>query len=383
MSLPVASCAVGGGIKKNALLLDRARYFALFLLWFVFIGLRGFIYVDWLSYYPFYNELPSLLDGGAAVARCLEKATFEKGYVLYSILLKTVSGNYFFFTCVSSSIDFIIMFWAFKRYAPGQAVLCFAFFWIFDGLVLTCSALRNVKSIMLFLISLKYAQERRIVPYFALNILGFFFHLSAIVYLPLYFVITRRFSFSFYVLLFAAGNIIYLFQIKWILPILGFFAGLLTGMPIGNKIVGYMNNSNYNFGYGISIGYIERFFTYILVLHFLRRLCEEDKSNIVFVNLMFVCILAQLYLTEMNILFDRISWLVVPSYWILYPKIYSMLKKDYKWLFVAVLAAYGLLKLAQTNGFVNLYDNVLWQQFSFEERAPLVRAYIRLIRSRF
>ena len=94
MSLPVASS--NGISKKSALYFNSIRCFAVFFLLFVFIGLRTFVLTDFKVYFLFYDRLPSLLDGMDAVARSLQNSQWEKGFILYSILLKTISGDYFF-----------------------------------------------------------------------------------------------------------------------------------------------------------------------------------------------------------------------------------------------------------------------------------------------
>lgn len=374
MSLPVASRK--GSLKKTTLLFDNARCFVAFFLLFVFVGLRGYLYTDFSAYARFYEEIPSLLDGGDAVGRYLENTFWEKGYVLFSILLKTISGNYFFYQGVFFLVDIAILLAIFKRYVPDQVALCFVFFFAFGGLSLEINFMRSAKAMMLFLISLKYVQQRRILPYFLLNILAIFFHTSALIYLPLYFVLNRRFSFSFYVLLFVVGNVLYLLRIKWVAPVVELFAGLSGYARLFVLAGSYLNADKWNAGYGISIGYLERVFTYILVLCFFKKLCKKSEANVIFINMLLLYVCAHLYLSEMRIFVDRIPLMFSGSYWFIYPQIYSLLKKDFKWLFVALFLLYGVAKFIYgSNNIMHLYDNALWLQYSYEERRSFVNAY--------
>lgn len=371
MSLPIASR--NGSLKKTALFFDNTRYFAAFFLLFVFVGLRGYLYTDFSAYARFYEEIPSLLDGMGAVGRYLENSSWEKGYVLFSIVLKTISGNYFFYQAVLYLIDAAIMFVLFKRYVPDQVALCFAFFFVF-GLGIEINLLRNSKGIMLFLISLKYVQQRRILPYFLLNILGTFFHTSSLIYLPLYFVLNRRFPFLFYLLLFIVGNVIYLLRIKWVTPIVEVVAGLAGYARLFDLVAGYLTSS-YSKSFGISIGYLERAATAILVLCFFKRLIKKSEANVVFINMVFMYVCCTLYFSEMRI-FSRISTLLIAGYWFIYPQIYSLLKKDFKWLFIALFLFYSVAKIVYGSGnIMHLYDNALWLQYSYEERRSFVHTY--------
>lgn len=375
MSLPVTS---GEGIsKKTALLFDNNRHFAAFLILFVFIGLRGFVLNDWKSYYAFYTRLPSLLDGTDVVASCIQSnfMGFEVGFTLLSILIKTISDNYLFYQSVLALIDIAILIALFKYHVPDQVELCCVFYFCFGAPALEFNLLRNAKSIMFFLLSIKYAHERRPLPYFALNTIGAFFHTSALIYFPLYFVLNKRFPTALYALLFLVGNFIYLLQIKWVTPIIGWFGNFSESARLFGLANSYLHNPRYNAETGITIGYLERFFTYIFLLCFLDKLCKKNATNVVFINILFLQILSCLYLSEMNILKDRFALLFIVGYWFVYPQVYSLLRRDFRWIFLAILLLYCLLKIMVSHDSILwLYDNALWLKYSVEDRSLFLHA---------
>lgn len=53
------------------------------------------------------------------------------------------------------------------------------------------NVMRNMKSISFFYLSIPFLIQRKALPYFILNLIGFGFHTSSIVYFPLYFILTR------------------------------------------------------------------------------------------------------------------------------------------------------------------------------------------------
>ena len=162
------------------------QQFFIIVLMVVFFGFRGFIYTDWLNYYQVYDASPSLINGAYPIKLFFEKP-WEKGFLFYMIVCKTISSNYFFFQFVSCTIDFIILFNFFKRIIPEYIIFGFILFVLFSGITIEFNLLRNSKAIMLFLISLKYIEEKNFVKYLILNSIGCLFHTTALLYLPLYF----------------------------------------------------------------------------------------------------------------------------------------------------------------------------------------------------
>ncbi|MDY4707993.1 MAG: EpsG family protein [Candidatus Treponema excrementipullorum] len=194
------------------------QYYAVFFILAVFIGFRGFIFTDWRLYYAYYQEVPLLTDGINNIVSFLTKSkysVYEKGFSLFTIIIKTLSTDYFIYQFLSFSIDLIILFYFFKYYIPDYILLGFVFFFMFNGVIglgIEINFLRNAKALMLFLISVKYAQEKNIIVYSILNILGIFFHISSIIYLLIYPFLNRRFNYITYIMVFLLGNIIYLLQ---------------------------------------------------------------------------------------------------------------------------------------------------------------------------
>lgn len=366
---------------KSKLQSTYCQKYVFFAVLIIFIGLRGFIFTDWKNYYPFYETVPSLFEGKTAVLDFITKsryAVFEKGFSLFSILVKTISGNYFFYQFVSFFIDVIILYAFFKLYIPNAILLGFVFFYVFNGVIglgIQINFLRNAKALMLFLISIPYLQKRKGIVYFLLNIAGAFFHISSLLYLPLYFVLRRRFRRSFYIFVFMVGNFLYIFHIRYISTLLQ-SASYIVGGQISYVINRYIDNAKWNSSYGFSIGYFERIFSYIVVLCFANRLYKKD-DNIVFVNCFFLYILSYLYFSEMKILTDRLPLLFAFSYWIIYPQIYSSLSKSNKLLFLGIFVLYAILKIGSGHrSILNLYDNALFLQHSFQERLYMLNKYM-------
>ena len=166
----------------------------------------------------------------------------------------------------------------------------------------------------------------------------------------------------------------YIFQIKWIVPVVEVAADMFGGR-LRSLASYYINNSQWNFSYGISIGFIERTSTFIL-LFYMREKIFFSKSDNIFLNIFFLYIFSYLYLSELRILIDRIPIMFICSYWILLPRLYKILRKEYKAVFLVSFFFYSLLKgLMAHKDILALYDNMLFQEFTIQERLEMYNLY--------
>jgi hypothetical protein len=342
------------------------------------MGFRGFVYTDWQGYYIYYEQCPSFFAGFFKVNQFIIELAdnfpyMERGFLLYLLFCKTISANYFFLQIFSFLIDFFILFFFFKRFIPHQIIFGFLLYILFSGFMVEFNLLRNSKAIMIFLISLKYINQRKIVKYILLNILGSLFHVSAVLYLPLYF-INRKFSRKIILFLFILGNLIFILQLQWCKFILLSIASLFSSR-LSILLEMYLSWDKTSQPYGITIGYLERFFSFIIIYYYSNSLYKKDKSNLIFINFYFLYSFIFLFFSEITILLDRVAILFIFPYWILYPRIYDLLSRKYKQVFLLILLFYGCLKMAGNNNIMTIYDNILFGNKSYNERKYLMRFY--------
>lgn len=339
-----------------------------------FLGLRGFVNTDWINYYMFFDELQTLgsTDWENIVSN---NYNMESGFVLSSVIFKSIIPNYFAWIFVSTLIDIYVLNLFFKQYVQYY-VLGFILFYVFGGLIMEVNLLRNMKSIMLFLLSLKYLKENKWKVYMLLNILGCFFHITSIVYLILYFVLKREISYKIMWCIFILGNLFFLLQIQYIKPIMIFCGDLIDGR-ISYLINFYFESEVYSKAYGLSIGYFERCFTFLLIMFYYKRLVANNRDNIIFINVFLIYISIFLYFSEMQILLERLSLLFIFSYWILYPRIYSLINLKFnRSVFLILLICYSCMKLISlNNNIIQKYDNLLFGIESYEQRRTVFDYY--------
>lgn len=356
------------------------KFYALGLFFIFFIGFRGFIYTDWGAYYRVYKDTPSLLSSRNEISLFLKKyPDWNSGYMYYSMFFKTLKFNYTLFQVSSFIIDFIILYKIFNNFFHNLnlTILAFCFFILFGGVLgfgIEINLMRNAKSIICFLISLKYIQTRKIIPFLLLILLGFLFHPSALLYIPCYFLLKRNFSRKIVVLLFVIGNIIYLLHIQWLRELLLLINSIVT-TPLSPLIEFYLNSTKFGGNWGFSIGYLERTFSFILIFIFEQKLIDDNHESRMYVNSFYIFIFIYLYCSEIAILLDRVGLLFIFPYWFLYPQIYKMFTREKKYIFVILFLFYGILKCATCNNILYYYENTLLPHMTYEIRYPIMKSF--------
>jgi len=342
------------------------RYAAM-LVFFIFFGFRGYIDTDFALYYSLYENTPSL-DNVRGVTDYFMKLDedyllkIEPGFKVFLVILKTISKDYFFLQIVSSLIDVLFLNYFFNKYSPHY-VLAFIMFLIFGGILLEVNLLRNSKAIFLFIYSLQFIQNRDPLKFYICNLIGLFFHTSAIFFFPLYFFLHKKIPPFIVWGMFILGCVLYLGQIKFVTPIVLFLGNILGG-AYSLMAKGYSGDSLYNTGYGITFGFIEKILSFILIYAMYNRIGEKmknEKLQNIFFNLFFIYSIIYLYLSEYSVLIDRLTTLFVLSYWVLYPLLYIVLKEVFKLVFTIILFSFGTYKMYFSNCFITRkYENILW-----------------------
>lgn len=337
------------------------------IIYILFFGFRGFIGWDWSNYYPFFKEIPTLWN------LKLIDYSYESGYVFFTSFVKTVYPDYHFYVFVNTLIDVALLRLFFRRYLPSNLfTLALATFIVMEGLSVEVNLIRNIKSILLFLISLKYIENRNLLKFLLLNILGVLFHWSAIFYFPLYFFLSKKIDLRIFIFIFILGNLIYLFQFKFVEPLVESISSLLGG-KIQVKSDAYLNSKFFNSTYGISIGYLERVITSIVIMFYYDKLIEKSKSNILFINSFLIFFVVYFFFSEMSIIVTRVGILFFFSYWILWPQLINITTSSSRFLFFLFFSLYFNLRVVKmTDNILFRYDNILFDKYqTYDERVKI------------
>lgn len=356
-------------LKGNEYLNDLKKFanirIATVVLLLIFIGLRGHIYSDWYSYFPYFRDLPTFWSGG--VFKELYSANMEPGFTLYSILIKSIFPNYFVWVFINTAIDIWILDRVFSKHTKYY-VLAFMAFFVFNGLIVEFNLYRNSKAIMLFILSLHYLNDRKFVPYVLINLLAVTFHYSALLFFPLYFIIGREIPRYIVFVVFIISNIVFVFHVKWISFILGDIVSLINIASISDKTNIYTESADQVV---LSLGYIERLITFLVFTFYYKKLVEYNSMNRIFYNVFLVYLISILCFAEIQVFSERFSFLFICSYWFLYPNLLAVLAyKRSKCIYLCIFITFLLLRTASANkDMLTRYDNLLIGVDSYENRA--------------
>lgn len=236
------------------------------------------------------------------------------------------------------------------------------------GLIMSMNLMRNSIAILLFINSISFIQNRQAIKYFSVCILASTFHISAILYMPLYFFLHRNCNKWLYLSIFLTANAILLMRIPILQSIVDLIVGIISpGMQM--HIDAYMERAT-NVAFNISIGYLERFFSGMMVFLFMDKLKSIRQENIMFINSILLYYLMFFLFSEFEEISLRLSYLFIFAYWILWADMiecftYSNNRK----LFIAFVYIYCLFKIIGNTNFITArYDNLLFGIQSYQER---------------
>lgn len=159
----------------------RVLCFISFVVIVFFIAFSYFLGADWDNYYINYYHLPTLLKVDLEMPKYIE---FEKGFQYYTVFLKTFF-SYDSYRIISNFIDIFAIYKISKHYTKYPVTLMFIYFGI-NFYSIEIEALRQAKAIIFFLWSLKYLEKNKLKNFILLNIIGFNFHKSAIIFVPIF-----------------------------------------------------------------------------------------------------------------------------------------------------------------------------------------------------
>lgn len=331
----------------------------------LFFGLRGFIQSDFQNYYPWFEELPTLWNSDWSKTFA---ENYEPGFVLYSVFCKSIVPNYFFWIFVSSLIDILLLRKIFERYSVNVC-LSFAIYFAIGAIIMEFNLMRNIKAILILILATRYIQERRFGRYLFCIFLAMLFHVMAIIFVPLYFVLDRKWSKGVLWGVFIACIVVLLLRIKFLTPVLIYAAGFFGGV-YSILIEKYFESGMLDSSYGVSFGLIERVFTFILIVYFYGKWEDKKGNRYIFPNMVIVYFMCFSLLSEMSVLLERTAYFFALSYCIFYPNLLKTLQiYSNKVMLVVYMFLVFTLKIAQqTQTVVCRYDNLLFGIESFEER---------------
>jgi hypothetical protein len=339
------------------LLYEKVSIIATCFFFMVFFGLRGYIFTDVFGYKSFFDTVPNIIIIIKTHYTSLV-TWWEPGFVYYCSFFKMFTHNFFIFQFFDAMIDFILLYKALQWFDSNNC-LSYMIFLAMSGLIMFIDNLRNVKSILLFFISLRYIYNRSFLKYLCCCFLALSFHISSIIFFPLYFILSKHNSRLILILLFLFSIIFFFFSARIFYLLFSLFSEYMPGR-LNNMVNSYIfTKSDYSIQRGLSLGLIEKVLTYFLIF-----ILYEDlyKGKMILIINCFLLYFSFYFIFSGFIeVSNRLSLLFVFSYWILWPRVITSLHtKRIQSFFLICFLLYAILKISQYSQPVQEYDNIIF-----------------------
>ena len=143
---------------------------------------------DYFVYKKAYSVVPMIRDFNFEnIQNVYGTFGMEKCYLFLNSLVKSMGLNFYGFTLLHSVIFYSCMYIGLKRYTKNFNYFLVVFLYkmfFYDTFI----SMRQSISMAIFFIAVQFIEKRKPIKYFALCILAFLFHNSAIILFPLYFI---------------------------------------------------------------------------------------------------------------------------------------------------------------------------------------------------
>lgn len=334
------------------------------MLFVFFFGLRGYVAFDWTEYS---REFQSVTDLQTLLTLPYNKWIWEPGFMIFGVLCKSIYPDYLFLQFVCILINTALMMNFFRKYSDNIP-FAFMIMLVMSGIEININLLRNSITILLFANAIRFIEEKKFLPYLLVCLLGYTFHSSSLAYIPMYFILNRNMNKYVMLGVFIMANVIYLFHIPILKSLILLFVDIL--MPSTKLWVEAYLNIDSSTGSFLSIGYLERLFSGVMLFIYMDKLKELRNGSNIFVNSMFFYLCIFLFLSEFRTISLRCSYLFVYAYWIVWPdfvKCFSL--RNNKIIYLVFVGLYCMLKVYSSNNTAMAeYYNIMFENHSYNER---------------
>lgn len=325
--------------KKHSLYLILGLFLAFFLLVF-HDGCRWGIATDWVNYHLYFNK-------------CLwiDSSEYDIAYVWLNKIVRSMTESYSVFLILHALFIYIIFFSLIKKYSIYPLLSVFI---LYFSMLTYLGMNRQYISLAICLCSIPFILARKKTLFCLCIFLAFFFHSSAILFVPAYFLYTRiNAKFIVIMVLVALA-----FSISGLINRLPLQLFALLGSTIGNKADFYMSSDFLTTTpLAILLGATKRLVWLFILLKYRDRI--NNNSFTLFFNLYFISIV-------LYILFSGTILQIIVARGLIYYNFFEILLLPYilvlfknnasRVVIVLLIGVYGFIQMERG---MNFYKNDL------------------------
>lgn len=169
------------------------------------------------------------------------------------------------------------------------------------------NGIRQTMALALFYYSLRYIETNNTKRYLLINVVGALFHASALLFLPLYFILSKRISTK-----------IKLFIIMFIIIIMPISISLIQNFLLTTKYSMYITNGAYNPLEAINVSTVVNILLFTAYEYTFHTKKTNEKEFNIYDNIHFIGVIVSLFITQISLAlrvfmyFRYIEFLSVP-----------------------------------------------------------------------
>lgn len=204
-------------MRKIDIKKDRRFLIISFIFLLLFMGLRGNnVGLDMVNYKEFFRKINGDY-GTLTLYQMLTNGGFEKGFVIYTILMSWITNSFGVYIFITTFLSLIGIYFFVRDNSKNYFLSVFIFI-TFGFFINVITILRQAMAISILLYSVKYIKEKRIFPFIFCVIFAAFFHKTALIFIITYFLQYVKLT-KIKVLIYLIANIIIFFFRKQIVNI--------------------------------------------------------------------------------------------------------------------------------------------------------------------
>jgi hypothetical protein len=324
--------------KKTVILTSQARIIPIIML-FIVAGLRWETGVDWIPYSNMFDRAPKLNSSNFLT----QLISFDFGFRILLSIVKTFGGNIQIVFFIVSIISFSFLYKALNIYTPYNNLSVILYFCLIF-FILDMSGIRQAVALNVFFYSIQYIKRKELKKYILCILLAFSFHWTALLFLPCYFFLNKRYSSIICIILFLFFISITIFKITWVSIILKLIANNINVKFFSSRILSYTQNSIYSAPKIFSFGVIMLCLIFIFLCIY-RNFLEKKYSYFnIFFNIFLLQVFVYFVIFEFSEISARLRFYTFLSTIILLPYFISLFKEiNGKMLCFFIIIFYGFL----------------------------------------
>lgn len=242
-------------------------------------GFRFETGVDWQVYQYMIEELPSLTE----ISSFSDLPFADLGFSFLIILIKTFGGGIQTLFLIVAVVAFSLLRQSLKIYFPHILTSLFLYYgFIFFNMEM--NLIRQGLALNIFLFALQYIRSRQPVKYMFCILMAILMHWSAIILVPVYFIVDRDYSSKLVTILFLSFVFLFLFKVSLGTYILDFVYDYFATETMKERIDLYTTSiwvSNRQLG----LSFFFNIIVFFVFLYHRKKLAERYQYFNMFFNL--------------------------------------------------------------------------------------------------